>query len=141
MKNYYSVLLGAALLFCSACSNQQLAKKPSGGEGMEEDLRLRRQWDLERLADPRTGEIPASIREKELAFAATLPAAEDVMMQRGGSSTWNFRGPSNVGGCTRALAIDVANENNVIAGSESGGMWRSTDGGVSWTRTIPLIGF
>jgi photosystem II stability/assembly factor-like uncharacterized protein len=35
----------------------------------------------------------------------------------------------------------VANENNVIAGSESGGMWRSTDGGVSWTRTIPLIGF
>jgi hypothetical protein len=64
-------------LFCSACSNHQLAKKPSGGEGMEEDLRLRRQWDLERLADPRTGEIPASIREKELAFAATLPAAED----------------------------------------------------------------
>lgn len=33
-------------------------------EGAEEDLRLREEWDRERLADPRTGEIPKMMREK-----------------------------------------------------------------------------
>ena len=38
------------------------------------------------------------------------------------------RGPWNVGGRTRALAIDVANENRMLAGGISGGMWLSEVG-------------
>ena len=45
------------------------------------------------------------------------------------------RGPYNVGGRTRALAIDVTDENIILAGGVSGGVWRSTDGGSSWTKT------
>ncbi len=45
------------------------------------------------------------------------------------------KGPYNIGGRTRALAIDVTNEDIILAGGVSGGMWRSTDGGESWTKT------
>src|SRR6187551_2586667 len=142
MKNRYSALLGAFLACCSACTSPQTSHRNSlRGEGTEENIQHRIQWEKERLADPVTGKIPFGIRDRELAFAATLPNdAGNSALQRS-SATWNFRGPWNVGGRTRALAIDVANENNILAGGVSSGMWRSTDGGTSWTRTTPLPGY
>ena len=47
---------------------------------------------------------------------------------------WSSRGPYNVGGRTRALAIDVADSNIIIAGGVSGGIWRSVNFGKSWTK-------
>ena len=43
-------------------------------------------------------------------------------------------GPFNVGGRTRAAIIDVRNENTIIAGGVSGGIWKTTNGGNEWTR-------
>src|SRR5690606_19292063 len=54
------------------------------------------------LRDPSTGEIPANIRQRELAFAKTLPKNASK------AALWNELGPDNVGGRTRALAIDVS---------------------------------
>lgn len=104
--------------------------------GTEEDATERLNYELEMLRDPATGKIPAHIRERELAFAALLP--HDGFSSALGKTTdvsWDKRGPWNVGGRTRALAIDVADENVLVAGSCSGGMWRSTDQGASWTQT------
>ncbi|MBL7884628.1 MAG: T9SS type A sorting domain-containing protein [Bacteroidia bacterium] len=91
----------------------------------------RYQWELSRLADPATGKIPDNIRMKELAFAATLPKDSEF----GRTINFTSRGPWNVGGRTRAFGIDISNENRILAGSTSGGMWLSTDGGASWNMT------
>lgn len=94
------------------------------------------EWELLRLRDPQTGKIPDNIRMKELAFAATLPARDiNGKQPRTLSTDWAFRGPWNVGGRTRALAVDAANENILLAGGVSSGMWRSADGGTTWTKT------
>jgi len=87
-------------------------------------------WDLERLKSPKTGKIPDNIRSRELAFAAKLPKKEEKAVDG-----WISRGPNNKGGRTRALAIDVTDENVLLAGGVTGGMWRSTDNGNSWTKT------
>lgn len=42
-------------------------------------------------------------------------------------------GPFNVGGRTRALIVDVADHDHLLAGGISGGIWSSTDRGVTWT--------
>ena len=63
------------------------------------------------------------------------------------SNNLNFieRGPSNVAGRTRALLVvpgDIGN-NTWIAGSSSGGIWKTTDGGMSWedkTTDLPNLG-
>ncbi len=47
--------------------------------------------------------------------------------------TWEQAGPWNVGGRTRALALDITNPQTVIAGGVSGGIWKSNDGGTTWT--------
>ena len=45
---------------------------------------------------------------------------------------WKEAGPIDVGGRTRALAVDVTNPNTILAGGVSGGMWKSTDKGATW---------
>lgn len=87
-------------------------------------------YETKRLVDPVTGRIPEDIRQRELAFARGLPHGDLKSLNATG---WINRGPFNVGGRTRALAIDVNDENIILAGGVSGGMWRSTDGGSSWT--------
>ncbi len=41
-------------------------------------------------------------------------------------------GPSNIGGRTRALLVDLDNSNHLIAGGASGGIWNSSNGGLNW---------
>ncbi len=112
-----------------------------GGDGNADD---RYKWELMRLADPVTGKIPDNIRAKELAFAATLPKYDFSFGQRSAVPVFSSRGPWNVGGRTRSVAFDVTNDGIVFSGSVDGGLWRSIDRGVSWTRVsskaqIPAI--
>jgi hypothetical protein len=46
--------------------------------------------------------------------------------------SWRALGPDNLGSTTRSIVFDA--NGNLIAGSESGGLWRSDNLGVSWTR-------
>lgn len=41
-------------------------------------------------------------------------------------------GPKNIGGRTRAIWVDPRNESIILAGSISGGLWRSENGGSTW---------
>jgi photosystem II stability/assembly factor-like uncharacterized protein len=102
--------------------------------GTTENPRARAEYEVRKLINPITKEIPRDIRRLELEYAETLPVADESALE---SFTWTHRGPWNVGGRTRALALDVsdANEQTILAGGVSGGMWRSTNGGTSWTRT------
>ncbi|MES2765299.1 MAG: T9SS type A sorting domain-containing protein [Bacteroidota bacterium] len=115
--------------------------KSDSGETLSEhemENKPRAEWELMRLRDPATGKIPEGIRFKELEFAKTLPVRESFLKGKDGilaSGDWKPRGPYNVGGRTRALAVDVTNDNILLAGGVSGGMWRSTDGGASWKKT------
>ena len=85
--------------------------------------------------DPATGQIPRNIHKKERTFAKTLPSVNFSNAKNISQANWVHRGPFNVGGRTRALAIDVMNENILFAGGASGGMFRSIDGGMSWSMT------
>ena len=107
-------------------------KIPSGAS--EENGPLRRAWERQRLADPTTGQIPPGIQLLEQRFAASM---NQPLADRFGPD-WFARGPYNFGGRTRALAIDVTNENRLLAGGVSGGVWLSEDGGQSWQRKTPL---
>lgn len=51
------------------------------------------------------------------------------------------RGPGNVGGRTRAIAVDPDDNTNCtwIAGAASGGLWKTTDCGSSWENISPSI--
>ncbi len=140
MKNF---LLFASAAFLCGCTS---AEKPGHlGAPMEDNPQKRLEWELKRLAGP-DGTIPVNMRQKELAYAATLPSDVSLRQAAGARSmvpqaTWNSRGPWNVGGRTRAFAIDVLDENHFIAGSVSGGIWSSNDAGATWTKITPSLNY
>ncbi len=86
------------------------------------------------LRDPATGEIPANIRAREVAYAQTLPVNNGLSKAGVPLFNWMEAGPNDVGGRTRALAADVRTPNIALAAGVSGGIWRTTDGGLSWRQ-------
>lgn len=55
-------------------------------------------------------------------------------------AVWNSRGPQNVGGRTRALVIHPTSPEIMWAGSVSGGVWKTLDGGQSWFPLADFLG-
>jgi len=49
------------------------------------------------------------------------------------SGGWTFLGPGNIGGRTGALLIDPNDSNTMYAAAVSGGVWKTTTGGATWT--------
>jgi photosystem II stability/assembly factor-like uncharacterized protein len=52
---------------------------------------------------------------------------------------WSPLGPGNIGGRTRTLVIHPTQPDIMYAGGVSGGVWKTTDGGQSWTPLADLI--
>lgn len=105
---------------------------------LEESPHAREEWEWMRLRDPATGNVPYGINRAERAYTATLPhTGTEAFGRRGMTSAegWIARGPTNVGGRTRALAVDASDDSTLVAGAVSGGMWRSTDVGTTWEPT------
>ena len=121
LKNIYQSTLSSG----TSPSDSKSEKSKSGG---------RDEYEWYRLRDPATGQIPRGIRSRELAFAKKLPVRGRALDEQ----EWIFRGPFNVGGRTRALAVDIADSNRILAGGVTGGMWFSEDGANTWSRTTDL---
>jgi hypothetical protein len=100
--------------------------------------RLKFEYDM--LKDPTTGKIPKEAPTKALKAAGLAQyraqnAPEGVLGIP--SATIVPRGPNNLGGRTRAIAFDKRNPNIMLSGGVSSGLFRSTNGGTTWTRVSP----
>src|SRR5437763_321084 len=85
-------------LLIGSCARHHVLQS-TGGEGFDEDIEARTQWENMMLADPATGKIPEHIRAKELAYAATMPVQFEPQY-KSGNSFWQNRGPWTLGGRT-----------------------------------------
>jgi PKD repeat protein len=109
-----------------------------------DDAQARGAYEIMRLRDPATGDIPLGMRERELIFVRGLPTSAEMASKTGrlAAQQWSFLGPNNVGGRTRALAVDMdyngASNRRILAGGISGGMYLSEDDGATWTLTSSL---
>jgi parallel beta-helix repeat protein len=126
-------------------TNFPIKDADSGEEEKDKDMaawwsKERELYEFNMLVDPATGKIPrdaptlaanAALKAKNFKSApyAQLTPAELTVVPRG---------PNNLGGRTRALGIDKRNAQIMLAGGVSSGMFRSTNGGTTWTRVAPI---
>ncbi len=123
--------------------SSERAPKPAGSSTSDDrikhskdDPQARLDFEILKTMDPKTGKVPDDIRLRELKFMRSQKRGRGISYAPGDVLTnWSNRGPHNVGGRTRALAVDVLTENTILAGGVSGGIWKSTDQGTSWNKT------
>ena len=96
-------------------------------------------WDYvyPMLRDPASLSIPPQVRSRELAFAKQHRLHTANKTTRPPSFSWSSVGPFDLGGRTRALALDATTPERLLAGAVSGGLWETEDNGVSWTLLTP----
>ena len=87
--------------------------------------------EMAKVKDPSTGNVPAErllqaqkITEKRLKEKAEIPGIN-----------WSERGPSNISGRSKTILIDANDPtgNTIWTGGVSGGIWKSTNDGQSWS--------
>ena len=85
-----------------------------------------------------TGQVPfdglVKAEEQIKAMRAAQNLNSDVSASAAGisSGSWQWLGPGNIGGRVRSIVINPSNTDILWAASVSGGIWKSTDAGVSW---------
>lgn len=93
----------------------------------------RLQYDYDLYKNPNTGLLSKEDQTNQLVAALEIQSAN---FNRSSSNTYESRGPSNLGGRTRSLVIDISDptSNTILAGGVSSGVFRTTDGGQNWNR-------
>ena len=72
-------------------------------------------------------DVPAAGLAHDMDLPAICPAP---------SREWHSLGPINVSGRVVALAIDPRDSSVIFAGTAGGGVWKTSDGGGSWSPTM-----
>lgn len=81
-------------------------------------------------------DIPADAYQNALVYYKTHFESASAVQERLSSVPWQNIGPNNVGGRTLSMALDPLDSNIIWMGSASGGLWKSTTGGLganAWT--------
>ncbi len=161
LRSMYASL--ALLLLCAPGVAQEARPSAPGPRALrqesreqEDTLERRNAWFYNRRKDA-TGQVPAGARLRalrqfermvrdsaqtrsalpRLSGGGQLPPPTGAWVPIGPQPTLPAGDPSggwpNASGRVSALAIDPRNNNVVYAGGAEGGVWKTTDGGTSWT--------
>lgn len=121
----WRILLIVGLLITPAMARPETEKEEQSVENVEARMAARRvrRLDAHGHYDP-----DAVVRAKQRLEARTPLRTSDA-----GLWGWQWLGPGNIGGRVRALVIHPTNPQWMWAGAAGGGIWRSLNGGASWS--------
>ncbi len=129
--------------------NDKDAVKPGGDNEEDGNYLLFKRWEAQMI--PRSypsGKLPdpAVIEKDYQNFLATQKNKQSSHKALGATGTWTYVGNTNVpsggdAGRINRVRFDPKNTSIVYACAPSGGLWKSTNGGTSWsTNTDGLLG-
>lgn len=125
---YFLYLLPMLALACSKRpANTTLSTLDRKAEPYDH-LAFQRSWPEE------TFDWQGWLRAIDAVRAEERAAARSADPCVGGSSTpWTLQGPMNVAGRVNTLALHPDSDDVLLAGFSTGGLFKTTDGGVNWT--------
>ena len=136
-----SILIAVSILHTDNFTNNQYKKEFKGGEEDEDtDKPLQFflfQKEIRTRENQQNPGYSIGYRSHELSLARNSARARKSMGRTAsnGVTEWTERGPGNVPGRTRTLFnIPESSNNTWLAGAATGGIWKTTDGGDTWSE-------
>ncbi|MCB9892421.1 MAG: hypothetical protein H6833_12280 [Planctomycetes bacterium] len=140
MKKPVPAPIGALCLafVCSGCVAPPTPSDRDASHEREIETEFPNQAALWRLDRYRSadGSIPERAWQRALEQRRAVVEARALAPESSAgvsSLAWTSRGPANVAGRARSIVIDPRNTQHIWVGSVSGGLWRSQDGGATWS--------
>ena len=118
----------AAILSASLLSDTPRHPESDPERGETNALDAFEFWYTQRAAP--FDKIPLGAFTRAAEYSRRMPQEEDFARSLTDTSQWASLGPNNVGGRVLAIAVNPTSSNIVWAGAASGGLWKSTTGGV-----------
>lgn len=128
-KPMKDLTFGLTLVVCLMMAAGCAARAPQPGNSFEAPEQAMEFHVRQRLPLDAT-QIPLDHLHAELEKLKVREERQRAVEQA--TATWRSLGPGNIGGRTRALAIDSNNPDVMYAAGVAGGIWKSTDAGANW---------
>ncbi len=95
---------------------------------------LRERWQMMTSGDTTvTAQALLDARDQLVQMEAAAKRTGAFGALDAGLGDWEWMGPDNVGGRARAIVFDPSNSNHLWAGTATGGIFTSFDGGFTWS--------
>jgi len=104
-------------------------------QGSEDNPYAASEFRWEMITGGKSNIDPVQLRSKAIE-KTKLSISEDARLLKTNAITWTAVGPGNIGGRIRSIIIDPSNSSNILIGSVSGGIWKTTNGGTSWSPKL-----
>ncbi len=116
--------------------SETISGKPhESTQGKGDDPFAAAKYRYEMLSGNRTDIDLPEVRGKAIDFIKRNFVSNNKL-KKGASISWVGIGPGNIGGRIRSIIINPSNSNEIVVGSVSGGIWKTTNGGVSWSPKL-----
>lgn len=113
-----------------------LAGEAEAGESEGGPLSPVGDWLYARSSGPAAvraaGAYEAALQQAAAVRRATLESAPELA-----AAPWTHLGPKELGGRVSEIAADGSRPDTVYAATANGGLWKSTDGGLTWRPSWP----
>lgn len=152
LTGLFVVLAGVFLTLVgfSTLSKAFAQAKPQQKErdAIHEDPAARMAWERLRLQDE-NGRISRDALRQAYDYKKTMPFRPEAWAEflpknstnepEAVQSIWTSIGPGNIGGRTRSIIIHPTNPATIWLGAVGGGVWKTTNGGTSWSTTTDFL--
>jgi hypothetical protein len=126
------VIISGALVLNNSFSKEQLyVPRSENTEITKNTIHGAAEWQAQKRNNLLTGSVDIKDIDNARKQIAQLRKAKD-----GSTLTWKELGPTNIGGRCRSVIFDKNNPNIMYAGGVSGGLWKSTTSGNSWSQVV-----
>ncbi|MFC2132868.1 hypothetical protein ACFLRG_03620, partial [Bacteroidota bacterium] len=137
MKNKHLLLFMVVLLTATICSFSQVNTENNTLTSDQDEkayakaLQESKAYNFSRRANQQTGNIdPQDV-------IRAMDQVEALKRNKSGNPynlSWDELGPNNYPGRIRAFLVDNESSGLLFAGSEAGGLWKSSIGGLFWEK-------
>ena len=100
--------------------------------GTNDDPSAAARFRFEMIAG-RKGYIDPNWRLQAIEHTRRFNADRNILRKTAGISGWSALGPGNIGGRIRSIIVNPGNGSQILVGAVAGGVWKTTDGGASWS--------
>ncbi len=123
------IISGIILINVSLKSEKKYVPRSENEVIVENTIHGAAEWQANRRNNLLTGSVDVRDIDNALNQIALLRKSKAIS-----DLNWTELGPTNIGGRCRAIIFDKNDPNTMYAGGVSGGLWKSTTSGNSWTQ-------